>query len=224
MKYAVLGTGMVGKRIATKLVSLGHEVMMGSRTSTNEKAVAWAEEMGENATHGTFAAAATFAERIINCTSGGASVAALEAAGAENIGDKIIVDIANPLDFSKGFPPTLSVCNDDSLGEQIQRAFPKAKVIKTLNTVNCMLMVDPAGVPGEHSLFICGDDDDAKAQIRALLGEFGWGPARIIDGGGISFARGTEAYLLLWTRLFGALGNANFNVELRLGETINAAD
>ncbi len=224
MKYAVLGTGMVGKTIATKLISLGHEVMMGSRTSTNEKAIAWAEEMGENATHGTFSAASAFAERIINCTSGGASVAALGAAGAENIGDKIIVDIANPLDFSEGFPPTLSVCNDDSLGEQIQRAFPKAKVVKTLNTVNCMLMVDPAGVPGEHSLFICGDDDDAKAQIRGLLGEFGWGPARIIDGGGISFARGTEAYLLLWTRLFGALGNANFNVELHLGETINAAD
>lgn len=224
MKYAVLGTGMVGKTIATKLISLGHEVMMGSRTSTNEKAASWAEEMGSNATHGTFAAASAFAERIINCTSGGASVAALEAAGADNIGDKIIVDIANPLDFSKGFPPTLSVCNDDSLGEQIQRAFPKAKVIKTLNTVNCMLMVDPTGVPGEHSLFICGDDDDAKEQIRALLGEFGWGPARIIDGGGISFARGTEAYLLLWTRLFGALGNANFNVELHLGETISAAD
>ncbi|MCA9662034.1 MAG: NAD(P)-binding domain-containing protein [Myxococcales bacterium] len=223
MKYAVLGTGMVGKTIATKLIDLGHEVMMGSRTKGNEKAVAWAAEAGENASEGSFAEAAAFGERIVNCTAGVASVAALEAAGADNIGDKIIIDLANPLDFSKGFPPTLSVCNDDSLGEQIQRAFPKARVVKTLNTINCVLMVSPEGVPGDHIIFICGDDDGAKGEVRGLLGEFGWTAPRILDGGGISFARGTEAYLLLWVRLFGALGNANFNIELKQGETINAA-
>lgn len=216
MKYAVLGTGMVGQTIATKLHALGHEVMMGSRARGHEKAVAWAKGAGDRASEGSFAEAAAFGERIVNCTAGVHSLAALAAAGDDNLAGKIIVDIANPLDFSRGFPPTLSVCNDDSLGEQIQRAHPKAKVVKTLNTINCLLMVDPSWVPGSHSIFVCGDDAGAKEEVLGLLAEFGWSRGQVIDGGGISFARGTEAYLHLWVRLYGVFQSPDFNVELKV--------
>jgi 8-hydroxy-5-deazaflavin:NADPH oxidoreductase len=140
MKLAVLGTGIVGATIASKLVALGHEVRMGSRTTGNERAVAWAEEAGAGASEGTFADAATFGEVVFNCTAGTASLEALSAAGEENLAGKVLVDVANPLDFSQGMPPTLAVCNTDSLGEQIQRAFPDARVVKTLNTVNAEVM------------------------------------------------------------------------------------
>src|SRR3954470_2205060 len=136
MKLGVFGTGMVGSTIATKLAQLGHEVKMGSRAAGNAKAVEWAKAAGGKASQGTFADAAAFGEVLFNCTSGGASLAALQAAGATNLAGKVLVDVSNPLDFSKGMPPTLSVCNTDSLGEQIQRAFPDAKVVKALNTVN----------------------------------------------------------------------------------------
>lgn len=213
MKIAVLGTGMVGERIASKLVALGHEVMMGSRTEGNEKAVAWVEQAGKGASQGTFAQAAAFGEMVWNCTAGVASLAALQAAGADNLAGKILVDLSNPLDFSKGFPPTLSICNDDSLGEAIQRAFPQAKVVKTLNTMANPVMVEPALVPGDHAAFVSGNDADAKAEVTRFLQEqFGW--REVIDLGDISTSRGTEGWLLLWTRLFGRLGTPMFNVLL----------
>lgn len=216
MKYGVLGTGMVGQVIASKLVALGHEVMMGSRARGHEKAVAWAQGAGPRASEGSFADAAAFGARIFNCTAGVHSLAALAAAGDENLEGKILVDLANPLDFSRGFPPTLSVGNDDSLGEQIQRAHPRLKVVKALNTINCLLMVDPSRVPGNHTIFVAGDDAAAKEEVLAVLGEFGWAPGQVIDGGGISFARGTEAYLHLWVRLYGALQTPDFNVEIKV--------
>ncbi|HRI10389.1 MAG TPA: NAD(P)-binding domain-containing protein [Nannocystaceae bacterium] len=184
MKYGVLGTGMVGQVIASKLVALGHEVMMGSRARGHEKAVAWAQGAGPRASEGSFADAAAFGARIFNCTAGVHSLAALAAAGDENLEGKILVDLANPLDFSRGFPPTLSVGNDDSLGEQIQRAHPRLKVVKALNTINCLLMVDPSRVPGNHTIFVAGDDAAAKEDVLAVLGEFGWAPGQVIDGGG----------------------------------------
>ncbi|HEX5820199.1 MAG TPA: NAD(P)-binding domain-containing protein [Solirubrobacterales bacterium] len=147
MKIGVLGTGMVGQTIATKLASLDHEVRMGSREAGNEKAVAWAKDAGGNASEGSFAEAAKFGELVVNCTAGVASVDVLTAAGADNLAGKVLVDIANPLDASQGLPPTLAFCNDDSLGERIQAAFPEARVVKTLNTMNHELMVDPARVP-----------------------------------------------------------------------------
>ena len=217
MKIAVLGTGMVGSTIANKLVSLGHTVMMGSRSADNDKARAWAAAAGANASTGTFADAAAFAEMVFNCTAGVASLEALQLAGSDNLAGKILVDIANPLDFSKGMPPTLSVCNDSSLGEQIQAAFPATKVIKTLNTVNCNIMVDPSLVAGAHTMFIAGDDGDAKAEVeRTVLREwFGW--RDVVDLGGISAARGTEMYLPMWVRMWGALGTANFNIHVNRG-------
>lgn len=213
MKFAVLGTGMVGQSIASKLVSLGHDVRMGSRQAGNEKAVAWAGQAGEGASEGTFADAAADGEIIFNCTAGVASLDALDAAGAPNLEGKVLVDVANPLDFSQGMPPTLAVCNTDSLGESIQRRFPGTRVVKALNTVNAGVMVEPANVPGDHVVPICGDED-AKPQVAELLEEIGWPPERVIDLGDISASRGMEMYLPLWLRFMGSLGTANFNIAL----------
>ncbi len=214
MKFGVLGTGTVGRTIAGKLVGLGHEVMMGSRTRDNEAAGQWAASAGERASQGTFADAAAFGEVVFNCTAGTASLDALRAAGAENLDGKVLVDVANPLDFSQGMPPTLSVCNTDSLGEQIQREQPGARVVKALNTVNAEVMVEPGGVPGRHHVFMCGNDERAKAEVKSLLEAFGWPPDAVLDLGDISAARGVEMYLPLWLRLYGAAGTPRFNIAV----------
>jgi 8-hydroxy-5-deazaflavin:NADPH oxidoreductase len=213
MKIGVLGTGMVGATIATKLIALGNEVMLGSRNAGSEKAVTWAQANGANASQGAYAQAARFGEILFNCTQGTASVEALQSAGADNLKGKILIDVANPLDFSHGSPPTLSICNTDSLGEQIQRTFPETKVVKTLNTVNCEVMVNPALVPGDHDIFVCGNDVGAKAHVAELLKQwFGW--RSVIDLGDISAARATEQMMPIWLRLYGALGVLHFNVRV----------
>ncbi|HEY3494106.1 MAG TPA: NAD(P)-binding domain-containing protein [Polyangiaceae bacterium] len=213
MKIGVLGTGMVGNVIASKLVALGHEVRMGSRSKGNEKALAWVKEAGSLASEGSFADAAAFGELAFLCTSGAGSLAAVESAKA-GLSDKILIDISNPLDFSKGFPPTLFVSNQDSLGEQIQRALPSTRVVKTLNTVNCQVMVDAARVAGgDHDMFVCGNDAAAKGRVTEILrGFFGW--RNVLDLGDISCARATEAYLHLWLRLYGSLKTGDFNVRV----------
>jgi hypothetical protein len=152
MKVGVLGTGIAGRTLATRLAELGHEVTMGSRSADNEDAAAWAAGAAAGASHGTFADAAEAGEVVVNATAGGASLDALAAAGPENLAGKLLIDVANALDFSAGFPPTLSVFGHDSLGEQIQRAHPDARVVKALNTMNCEVMVDPARVPGAHNV------------------------------------------------------------------------
>lgn len=214
MNVAVLGTGMVGQAIGGKLVSLGHRVRLGSRTANHEKAVAWVASAGPNASQGTFADAAAFGEILFVCTSGSGTIEALQAAGTANVNGKIVIDISNPLDFSKGMPPSLFVGNTDSLGEQVQRAFPEAKVVKTLNTVNAQIMVDPGRVGGgDHHMFVAGNDGAAKGRVTEILkGWFGW--HHVVDLGDISQSRGTEAYLALWIRLYGALGTADFNVRI----------
>lgn len=213
MNIGILGTGSVGQTLATKLVSLGHQVMLGARDAKNEKAATWVKSAGKGASQGTFTDAAAFGDIIFNCTSGVGTLAALQQAGSKNFDGKLVVDVANPLDFSKGMPPTLSVCNTDSLGEQVQRALPKAKVVKALNTVNALLMVEPSRLPGEHALFICGNDAGAKAQVTDILKKwFGW--KSIIDVGDITAARGTEMLLALWIRLMGAYKSAEFNFNI----------
>jgi len=213
MKIGVLGTGMVGATIATKLIELGQEVMMGSRNAGSEKAVTWAQAKGANASQGAYAQAARFGEILFNCTQGTASVEALQSSGADNLKGKILIDVANPLDFSHGAPPTLSICNTDSLGELIQRTFPETKVVKTLNTVNCGVMVNPALVPGDHDIFVCGNDAGAKARVAELLKQwFGW--RSVIDLGGISAARATEQMMPIWLRLYGVLGTLHFNLRV----------
>ena len=213
MKIAVLGTGIVGNTIGSKLIELGHEVKMGSRTANNEKASKWVQSVEGKASQGTFAEAASFGEIIFTCTKGDATLAALEAAGAENLQGKIVIDITNPLDFSKGMPPTLFVSNTDSLGEQVQRKFPEAKVIKTLNTMAASLMVNPASLPGDHDVFISGNDAQAKAQVTDILKDwFGW--KSIIDLGDISTARCTEQLLPIWVRLYINGQNPYFNFKV----------
>jgi predicted dinucleotide-binding enzyme len=200
VKIGVLGTGNVGRTIAAKLFELGHDVLVGSRTA-KEDAV-------------TFADAATHGELVFNCTAGDKSLEALRMAEADNLEDKILVDVANPLDFSRGMPPILAVCNADSLGEEIQRLFPRSKVVKALNTVNCNVMVNPSLLPGEHDVFVCGNDEGAKTEVRELLQTFGWPDERINDLGDITAARGTEMYLPLWIRLATVAESANFNIRI----------
>lgn len=214
MKFAVMGTGIVGRTLAGKLVELGHEVTMGSRQAEHPDAVAWAEQAGERARTATFADAAAFGEMVVNATMGMASLAALESAGSANLAGKILVDVSNPLDFSKGFPPTLSVLNDDSLAEQIQAAHPDARVVKTLNTMSAPVMVAPAAIPGHHDVFLSGNDAGARAEVARLLGTFGWPAEDIIELGDITTARGVEMYLPLWVRLFGVVGAPMFNVHV----------
>lgn len=212
MKIGVLGTGTVGQTIASGLASRGHEVRMGAREAGNAKAAGWAKAAGSKASHGTFSDAAAFGEMVFNCTSGAASLAALKAAGADNLAGKVLVDVANPLDFSKGMPPTLTTPQGDSLAEQIQREVPKARVVKALNTVNANVMLHPEKVPGDTDLFVCGNDADAKQRVTALLADFGW--KSVIDLGDVTGARGLEAYLLLWLRLWGVVGKPEFNIRI----------
>lgn len=211
MRIGILGTGIVGRTLATKLTKLGHDVSMGSRKAGGEKATAWVKEAGEKSVEGTFADAAAYGDIVFNCTSGLASLEALNAAGGQNLGGKTLVDVANPLDFSKGMPPTLSVCNTDSLGEQLQRAFPTANVVKTLNTVSANVMVDPSIIPGVHTMFVSGNDVKAKAEVTTILkAGFGW--KEVMDLGDISCARGQEMYLALWLRLYGKVQTTNLNI------------
>jgi 8-hydroxy-5-deazaflavin:NADPH oxidoreductase len=212
--FGVLGTGVVGPTIGSKLVELGHSVMLGARDATNDKATAWAADAGELAHHGTFRDAAQFGEVIVNATAGAGSLAALEAAGTENLTGKVLVDISNLLDFSNGFPPFLGVASTDSLAEQIQRAHPDARVVKTLNTVTASVMVDPSRVPGEHNVFVSGEDGDAKATVTDLLVSFGWPASSIVDLGGIATARASEFYILMWVQLYSALGTPDFNIQV----------
>lgn len=224
MKIAILGTGDVGRTLASKLVELGHEVTLGARTADHAGAAQWAEASGPSAGHGTFADATTGAALVFNCVGGQHALAALGAANdaeaadsAGGLAGKIVIDVSNPLDFSEGFPPKLFTAADgDSLAERIQAAFPQARVVKALNTVANAVMVDPGRVPGVHSLLICGDDADAKATVTTLL-EDGFGWQDVIDLGGIENARGTEAWLLLWTRLYRALGTGDFNLHVARG-------
>jgi 8-hydroxy-5-deazaflavin:NADPH oxidoreductase len=204
MKIGVLGTGMVGQAIASKLAALGHQVMMGSRTANNDKAQAWARKIGSRGQVGTFADAAAFGEVVFNCTHGAASLDALRAAGAESVDGKILVDVANVL------PP--ADAGSESLGQQIQTAFPRTKVVKTLNTINCEVMVDPQRVPGTHTLFLSGNDADAKTIVRGLVESFGW--RDVIDLGDITTARAAERYVTLWVSLWRSLGTADFNIQV----------
>jgi len=212
MKIAVFGTGEVGRQLAGRLVGLGHEVTLGSRTADNADAARWAAATGGS--HGTFADAAAGSELVVNATGGVVALAALTAAGAANLSGKVIVDVSNPLDFSGGFPPKLVVPVEGSVAEQLQAAFPDSRVVKTLNTMNNKLMVDPSRIPGSHTVFLSGDDDDAKAVVADLLKSFGWPEAQILDLGPLYTARSTEPVVLLWVSLYGKLGTDDFNLAV----------
>jgi predicted dinucleotide-binding enzyme len=215
MQIGVLGTGMVGSTLATKLIELGESVMIGSRAADSSGALAWQRAVGGKGRCGTFAESAAFGEIVFNCTNGANSMESLGTLSGDELHGKTLIDVANPLVFGAGGAPEMTVCNTDSLGEQIQRAFPDAQVVKVLNTVNCKVMIDPALIPGEHHLFICGNDAAAKRDVAGKLSRwFGWNPERIVDLGDITGARATEMFLALWLRLMGVLGTAQFSVRV----------
>ena len=225
MKIGILGTGVVGQTIAEKLVQLGHQVMIGTRDKQATLAKTGKDNFGRppfsewlrnnsKVQFGTYSEAASFGELLVNATSGTGSIEALKLAGENNLAGKVLLDISNPLDFSKGMPPSLTICNTDSLGELIQRTFPKLKVVKSLNTLNAYLMVNPGLLPEPTNIFLNGNDTGAKAEVRKLLVTFGWKDEYIIDMGDISTARGTEQLLPIWVRLWGTLQTPMFNFKV----------
>jgi 8-hydroxy-5-deazaflavin:NADPH oxidoreductase len=222
VKIAVLGTGTAGRTIAARLAELGHSVVVGTR-DPQETLARTGEETGGApyaewaAAHdgvglAAFADASAGADVVVNATNGAASLEVLGLAGADNLAGKVLVDISNPLDFSQGMPPTLFVKDTDSLGEMIQRTFPDARVVKTLNTLNADLMVRPDTLPEGSSVFVSGDDAHAKKIVVGLLEELGH--TDVIDLGDITSARGAEMLLPLWLRLWGALGSPAFNFKI----------
>jgi len=212
MRIGILGSGTVGRTLAGRLAERGHDAVVGSRDPNKLKD--WLAQVGAGVGGGTLSEAARHGEVVFNCTPGAGSLEALHLAGEDNLAGKTLVDVANPLDFSKGMPPTLLVCNTDSLGEQIQRALPRTRVVKALNTMNAAIMVDPGSIGrGEHDLFLCGNDVAAKAQVTELLKrDFGW--KSIIDLGDVGASRGMEAAMLLWLRLWGVQQSAAFNYRI----------
>jgi predicted dinucleotide-binding enzyme len=223
VNYGVLGTGTVGQTLSAKLDELGHDVMIGTRDVEQTLARTGPDRLGNppfSAWHeqhpgvkpGSFAETAAHGEIVINATNGQATLSVLEAAGADNLNGKILIDVANPLVFSQG-KMTLSVCNDDSLAEQIQRAHPKARVVKTLNTMTARVMVNPAMLAEDHVVFVSGNDAEAKASVTALLKDgFGW--KSVVDLGDITTARGVEMFLPLWVQLMGVMGTPLFNLKI----------
>ncbi|MFO1513879.1 MAG: NAD(P)-binding domain-containing protein [Verrucomicrobiota bacterium] len=211
MKIGVLGTGMVGVTIATKLIQLGHHVTMGSRNPDNQTAAHWANANGVNASRGTFTDAAMFSEMIILCTKGEATLEVIRTVGQDAFGEKVVVDVSNPLDFSHGMPPSLMICNTDSLGEHVQKVLPYARVVKTLNMVNCEAMIDPAKA-GDPTMFLCGNHADAKKTATAMLFDFGW--RDILDLGDIKAARGMEMLVPTWFSLLKAVGHPHFGLKI----------
>lgn len=226
MKIAIVGTGIVGRTIATKLASLGHQVTIGTRdvsaTLSNSEKDGYGNppfsEWKSNNTVielKTFNAAASDAELLFNCTGGQVSIAALAQIDPKFLAGKTLIDVANPLDFSQGMPPSLNPVNTDSLGEQIQKRFPDLNVVKALNTLTASIMVAPETLKGDHNIFVCGNSEKAKSEAKSLLNEFGWSDASMIDLGDISNARGTEMLLPIWLRLWASLGTAEFNFHIQ---------
>jgi predicted dinucleotide-binding enzyme len=213
-KIGVLGTGMVGKTIANKLLQLGYEVKMGSRTSNNEKALKWLRAAGPNAQIGTFEEVTIQSDILFNCTKGASVEEAIRLAGIENLKSKIVIDLSNPLDFSNGMPPTLipQYANSWSMGEAIQQLCPETFVVKTLNMVNCEVMVNAALAGDNASMFVCGNDSESKLTVSKLLEEFGWND--IIDLGDIGASRGMEMLLPIWLRLWKATGTGHLAFKI----------
>ena len=212
--------------MASKLIEIGHEVVIGTRNV--EDTLARREKDGYGnppfsewySQHQVVAVepcgqSVEGVDLIVNCTGGQASVTVFESIGEEALNGKVLIDLANPLDFSNGMPPSLSPVNTYSLGEQIQERFPELKVVKSLNTMNTRLMVNPALVKGDHNVFVCGNDDEAKGSVKSVLKSFGWREDLIIDLGDISNARGTEMLLPIWLRLWNTLGTAEFNFHIQ---------
>ena len=212
-RVGVLGTGMVGHAIGSRLVELGHDVVMGSRSATNEKAVAWAGSHPERAAAGTFADAAAHAERLlVNATGGVHSLQVLASVPEGDLAGKVLVDVSNAI-VAHG-PLRLDPVLDDSVAERLQRAHPELRVVKALNTMNCDVMVRPDLLPEPTDVFVAGEDDEAKVAVQSMLAAFGWPDRSVHDLGGIQAARALEAYLPFWLAVMQASGTAAFNIRI----------
>jgi hypothetical protein len=206
MKIGVLGTGDVGKALASGFIALGHEVTMGSRAAGNDKAVAWAKQAGASASEGSFADAVASADVVVFATLGAANESVIQSVGADNFAGKLVIDTTNPLDTSAGMPPKLALSGNDSGGEQVQRLLPKAHVVKAFNTVGNAFMFKPDFPGGPPDMFIAGNDADAKKKVGAILEDFGWG---VIDAGGIEASRYLEGMCIVWVTAGITGGNWN---------------
>jgi len=214
MQIAVLGTGVVGRTLGSRCVELGHRVVLGSRTTDHPAAVQWAATHPAGAAHADFATAVRGADLIVNATAGLHSLAAFDLVGADALGDTVVADVSNPLDFSEGFPPTVRQDGGRSVAERLQARFPHARVVKTLNTVTAAVMVQPQSLAEPTTTFLAGDDEAAKAFVADLLVAFGWDRAQVVDLGDVTAARPLESYLALWLRLLAVQSTPIFNVRL----------
>jgi len=206
MKIGILGSGDVGQAIGRGLVTLGHDVHLGSRAAANERALVWARAMGPKASVGTFADSASFGELVVLATLGIAADSALAIAGLERFRGKVVIDATNPLAVTPGVAPALAIAGEDSGGERVQRLLPEARVVKAFNTVGFPLMFRPELPGGPPDMFIAGNDAAAKAVVTDLLKGFGWGA---VDTGGIASSRYLEAMCLVWILSAATSGNWN---------------
>jgi 8-hydroxy-5-deazaflavin:NADPH oxidoreductase len=220
MKIAILGTGNVGQTYASKFIELGHEVMIGTRnpddTRKKEKFTEW-HTTNSKVQLATFADTVAFGEIIVNALQGTATIDVVKSISLSLFDNKILMDVSNPLDSSKGFPPTLleGLNNTNSLAEEIQKALPNAKIVKALSTMWCGIMVNPKMIAnGDHNAFIAGNDLEAKTRVKELMASFGWITNNILDLGDITKARGVEMYLPLWLSIYGATNNGAFNIKI----------
>ncbi|WP_167343096.1 NADPH-dependent F420 reductase [Nonlabens sp. SY33080] len=228
MKVAILGTGSVGQALAKKILSLDHEIFIGTRNPSNTMEntesdafgnppiSAWLKATPEVSLVDFKTAVEKGSNLIVFAMSGKHALDCLETVGDSLLNNRVMIDISNPLDFSNGFPPTLSVSNTDSLGEQIQAKYPKLKVVKTLNTMSNPVMVSPSELGSEHTVFMSGNDEDAKVDVAEVLKSFGWNENQIFDLGDITTARGTEMLLPLWLRVFAKVQTPYFNFNLNI--------
>lgn len=214
MNIGILGSGSVGKTLGSGLVKIGHAVKLGTRSPGRSDLAEWVKKTGAGASDGTLEESARFGELLFLCTKGEGALDAVRLAGQANIARKVLIDVTNPLDFSKGMPPSLlpQYSNTNSLGEEVQKALPEARVVKSLNIVNCEVMENPRKSGGDPTMFVCGNDPAAKATVTGILGSFGW--KDVMDLGDIAAARGMEMMLPVWLRLWMATKNAYIGFKI----------
>ncbi len=214
-RVGVLGSGEVGRCLAAGFASRGHEVMIGSRDPAKPELREWLSGEGVGIERGTFAETAQYGDLLVLAVLGDAAEAAIADAGAPNFSGKVVIDTMNPLDFSGGFPPKLSVAGEDSLGERVQRALPDANVVKAFNTIGNPYFVDPSFGEGQPTMLVAGDDADAKGTVGDALADFGW--TDVIDIGGIEGSRELEAICIVWVKIGGARGAWDHGFKLLVG-------
>jgi len=212
MKVGIIGSGNVGHAIGTGFIKLGHEVKMGSRDPNKKEVREWVEKMGSLASSGTFEETARFGELLVISTLWTGTENAIKLADPKNFAGKVVIDTINPLDFSKGMPPTLAIGQTDSAGESVQRWLAEAKVVKAFNIVGNAHMFKPDFPGGPPDMFICGNDADAKNGVIKVLNDFGW--SNVMDMGGIEFSRTLEPLCILWVTYGAKTGSWNHALKM----------